>query len=474
MRSNSDYPCRADEEMQRRESGREAIKSYGCWMMRDESGQTLVVVALCLTLLMGVMALVVDVGFVRYQQRQLQTAADAAAIAAGLELGDCGKTVCSNMITAAETALKEDGITTVTITPTTNSGTTSCTPPTPGAGLTMMINVSPCMLGASDPNLGNVNMAEVVLTQPQKMLFGGFVGMRSMNLVARAEAGDAYISGSSSGGNCIYTNGMLFNSSNGNFTLNSCGVYDNGNLQTNSGDSVTASTFLYYGSWSPNNCNSSCVWNIGGTNTGPPTKTTTQQSDPLSSLTQPSQPGNSPTYTMTTPNSGTTLQPGYYPNGVNLNSNVAVTLAPGLYYMNGSINVGSGASLSGTGVELFFANGSLQPNSGSTVTLTGPATTSSTAGTTANMVIWESKTNSTGMYLDADSNSYYNGIIYLPDAGLTLNSGSGNTINSKSTSTAVDVQSITVNSGINFVINGSGGYLGGSPSQVLGQFGLAE
>jgi len=474
MRSNDDYPCRADQRMTRFGSGCKAMQTPADEILRDESGQTLVVVALSLTLLMGAMALVVDVGFVRYQQRQLQTAADSAALAAGLELGNCGKTVCSNMITAAETALKEDGITTSTITPTTNSGTLACAAPTAGSGLTMMINVAPCVLGASDPNFGNANIAEVVLTQPQKLLFGGFVGMRSMNLVARAEAGDAYINGSSSGGNCIYTNGMLFNSSNGNFTLNSCGVYDNGNLQTNSGDSVTASTFLYYGNWSPNNCNSSCVWNIGGTNTGPPTKTTTPQSDPLSSLTQPSQPANSSTASNTTPNSGATLQPGYYPNGVNLNSNVSVTLAPGLYYMNGSINVNSGASLSGSGVELFFANGSLQPNSGSTVTLTGPATTSSTAGTTANMVIWESKTNSTGMYLDADSNSYYNGIIYLPNAGLTLNSGSGNTINSKSTSTALDVQSITVNSSINFVINGSGGYLGGSPSKILGQFGLAE
>lgn len=252
------------------------------------------------------------------------------------------------------------------------------------------------------------------------------------------------------------------------------GLYDNGNLQTNSNDGVTASTFLYYGSWSPNNCNSSCVWNIGGTNTGPPAHTTTQQSDPLASLTPPTQPANSSTASNTTPNNGATLQPGYYPNGINLNSNVAVTLAPGLYYMNGSINVNSGATLAGTGVELYFTNGTLQLNSGSTAQLTAPTTTSSTAGTTAGMLDWQSSTNSTGMPIDSGSSSYFQGVIYLPDAQLTLNSAAGVTINSGASYTALDVKDLMVDSSENFVINGSGGYLGGSPSKILGAFALSE
>jgi len=433
----------------------------------DESGQVLVLVALSLTLLMGAMALAIDVGFVRFQQRQLQTAADAAAIAAGLELGNCNNTVCANMQTAAATALKEDGITTTTITPTANQCTVSTT-----SGLAMIINVAPCVLGASDPNNGNTHMAEVVLTQPQRTFFGGIIGVRTWNLVARAEAGDSYINANTSGGNCLYTNGLAFNSSDGTFVLNSCGIYDNGNLQTDNGDSVTASTFLYYGTWSPNNCNSSCTWNIGGSNT-PPAHTTSPQSNPLASLTPPSQPATSTTNTQT-PNSGATLQPGYYPNGFNLNSNVSVTLNAGLYYMGGSINVNSGATLTGTGVELYFVNGSLQPNSGSTLQLTAPATTSSTAGTTANMLVWEASSNGSGMTIDTGSSSYFNGIIYLPTQTLTLNSGSGVTINNGATATALDVNNMIVDDNETFKINGSGGYLGGSPSKILGSFALSE
>jgi Flp pilus assembly protein TadG len=433
----------------------------------DESGQVLVLVALSLTLLMGAMALAIDVGFVRFQQRQLQTAADAAAIAAGLELGNCNNTVCANMQTAAATALKEDGITSTTITPTANQCTVSTT-----SGLAMIINVAPCVLGTSDPNNGNTHMAEVVLTQPQRTFFGGIIGVRTWNLVARAEAGDSYINANTSGGNCLYTNGLAFNSSDGTFVLNSCGIYDNGNLQTDNGDSVTASTFLYYGTWSPNNCNSSCTWNIGGSNT-PPAHTTTPQSNPLAGLTPPSQPATSTTNTQT-PNSGATLQPGYYPNGFNLNSNVSVTLNAGLYYMGGSINVNSGATLTGTGVELYFVNGSLQPNSGSTLQLTAPATTSSTAGTTANMLVWEASGNGSGMTIDTGSSSYFNGIIYLPTQTLTLNSGSGVTINNGATATALDVNNMIVDDNETFKINGSGGYLGGSPSKILGSFALSE
>jgi Flp pilus assembly protein TadG len=442
-------------------------------VLREQSGQAVVFAALCLSGLMGAMALAIDVGNLHYEQIQLQTAADSAAIAAGLELGTCSDAVCSTMETAAAKALTEDGITTSTITPTANQCSVSTS-----TGLAMIINVAPCVLGTSDPNNGNSHMAEVVLTKPESTMFGRILGIPTMNLVARAEAGDAYIN-SSAGGNCIWTNGLQFNSSNGAFNLTGCGIYDNGNLQTDNGDGVTStSTFLYYGTWSPNNCNSSCTWTLGDSETQP-THTTTQQADPLASLGAPSQPAASTTASDTTPNSGTTLQPGYYANGINLNSNVSVDLAPGLYYMNGSINVDSGATLTcsgctgGQGVTLYFENGSFQPNSSATVTLSAP-TTDATNNAVANMLIWQSSSNSSGMDMDASTTVTLNGIIYLPDATLTLNSGSGTTINAAATSTAVDAQDIIVDSGVTFDVNGSAGLLGGSSGKTLGSFALAE
>jgi Flp pilus assembly protein TadG len=446
-------------------------------IVADQSGQALVLGGLCMSALMSVMALGVDVGYVHYKQRQLQTAADSAAIAAGLELGACSYTVCTNMKTAAAQALIEDGITTTTLTPTVNQSSSSCTIGS-STSMAMTINVGPCVLGSTDPNNGNPHMAEVVLTVPQHTFFGAIVGIPTVSLLVRAEAGDSYINSGSAGGNCIYTKSLAFNSSDGTFDLTNCGIYDNGNLQTDNGDSATASTFLYYGTWSPNNCNGSCTWTLGGSETGP-THTTTAQADPLASLTQPSQP--STTYTGGTSfNSGTnSLSPGYYANGFNINGGT-VNLSPGVYYFNGSVNVDSGATLEcstctgsgNSGVTLYFNNGTLQMNSGSIVQLTAPAT--STNGQNANMVIWASSSNSSGMTVDTATSSYFSGVIYLPDGQLTLNSGSGVTINNGATATALDVQSMIVDDSEKFVINGSGGYLGGGSSQVLGAFALSE
>ena len=242
-------------------------------ILRDESGQAVALTAVCLTMLMGMTALAIDVGYMQYRQIKLQTAADSAAIAAGLEISNCSKVVCANMKTAAEQALIEDGITTTTITPSANKCTVSNS-----TGLAMIINVGPCVLGSGDPNNGNSNMAEVVLTQPTSTILGAVLGISAFNLVARAEAGEAYYL-NSGGGNCIYTKSLSFNST-GVFKLTSCGVYDNGNLQTNNDDAVTATTFLYAGTWSPNNCNNSCTWTLGDSETGP-TYTNNAQSDPL-------------------------------------------------------------------------------------------------------------------------------------------------------------------------------------------------
>src|SRR5258708_17015297 len=50
-------------------------------MLRDDKGQTLVLTALCMSVMLGFMALALDVGVLFHARRSLQTAADAAALA---------------------------------------------------------------------------------------------------------------------------------------------------------------------------------------------------------------------------------------------------------------------------------------------------------------------------------------------------------------------------------------------------------
>jgi hypothetical protein len=456
---------------------------------KDENAQALVLGTICMALLMAAMTLAADVGYMQYKQTQLQTAADSAAIAAGLEISNCSSTggvVCANMKTAAENALTEDGITSATITPTSNCTVSS------SSSLKMILNVGPCVLGSTskDPNYGDAYMAEVVLTEPQNTFFGALFGVRTFNLMARAEAGEAYIN-KPSAAPCVWTGSATLNSD-VTIDLQGCSWYDNGNLSPNSGDNVTASSFQYLGTWeNPDNCGTpgtsgACVWNLGDAETKPAV-TTTVISDPLAGTTPPSVPATQDANNCSISNmdcwnnnvvAGTpvSIPPGYYGGGINVNSGITVNLSPGLYYFNGTFNV-DGATLEcttctagGAGVTLYFASGTLQMNSSSTVTLNAPApgnlTTADGGTNVANILVWQSSTNSSGMDVDADSTSVISGIIYLPDAELTVNSGPN------MTAAAIDVQSIMVDG--NFTITGYNLLGAGSPSSTLGTFALAE
>jgi uncharacterized membrane protein len=136
---------------------------------KKESGQTLVLVAGALLLiLLPIMGLGIDFGYFRYQQAQLQTAADAAAIAAAGELSYSVSCSCSAVQAAGQDASAANGFTN-------------------GAnGATVSVNNPP--QDSQDPNNGNVNFVEVVITQTEPTFFAKALGVSSITLGARAEA----------------------------------------------------------------------------------------------------------------------------------------------------------------------------------------------------------------------------------------------------------------------------------------------
>ncbi len=398
----------------------------------DQSGQTIVLTALSAVVLMGCAGLAIDLGEFRMVQRQLQSVADAAAIGGALEISTCAGTAdCAAMTTSAQQVLSGNGYSGETLV--TQCGSTS------GDNLVLMVNNGPCALGSTsaDPNYGNTNYVETVVTKVQPTIFGNVLGIPSVVLTARAEAG----LGSSQ--NCLYvgSGGMTLNG--GTMSL-ACGVNDNGTLMADSGATLSAEhDFDVHGS----------VTNNGATLSPSVTQGTATVADPLAYLTPPT-PASSCT-SENPVNSGTpvTLGPGTY-CGINLNSNASLTLSGGTYIFEGSINVGSGATLSGSGVTLYFTSGTVQPNSSSTITLSAPTT-----GEYAGVLIWESATNSTGMDPDSSSTSSWQGALYLPDATLTLNSNSN-----VAAYTIVDAYSLIVDSGADFNIGDDYSSLpGGSP-----------
>ena len=378
----------------------------------NERGSITLLTALCLPMLLGALAIAIDIGYLYITQRQLQTLADAAAMAGALEASSCSTANCGVIQTAATSAFTEDGrpAPTVFLQCATASGT----------GVLLTINNGPCALGASDPNHLDANYVEAVVTEQVPTYFAGFRGFHTVQISARAEAGKSSPPGpclnilGTSGQTVTLNSGASITDGTGStcaFNVNSSGTPA---VMEDSGATVDVGSYTVHGTVTDN----------GGSYTPAPTTGTATKPDPIAAeitagtITTPTQPAVSST--CCNPVSGaTTLQPGYYSSGLNFNgSGYAVTLASGVYYFGGSMVVG-GVNLTGSNVTIYFANGSLTMNSASTMTLSAPST-----GSTAGMLIWQAPADSSPMILDSSSSSSWGGAVYVPGAQLTLNGGS--------------------------------------------------
>ncbi|MEK6399083.1 MAG: pilus assembly protein TadG-related protein, partial [Terriglobus sp.] len=164
---------------------------------RDDSGQVLVVAALFMVVLIGILGMAVDVGYLRYEQRRLQTAADAAALAGALSVRVCGATPnCAVMQTAVQKALTENGYGTAAL-------ITNCSG-TQGSGLTVMVNNPTCLTTneipatKTSPALPRLNYVETQVSETAPVYFSRIFGFTGFSLKAKATAARGI------GGPCIY------------------------------------------------------------------------------------------------------------------------------------------------------------------------------------------------------------------------------------------------------------------------------
>jgi uncharacterized membrane protein len=135
-------------------ASRARVKSGG------RRGQIIPLVAVFLTMLLGAAALAVDVGYLRYQQRIEQTAADSAAVAGATEL-QYGDTAFA---TAARTDSAANGFT--------NNGGT----------IVVTVNNPP----ATGPNAGKANAVEVIVTAKYATFFENVFKMSLATVSSRA------------------------------------------------------------------------------------------------------------------------------------------------------------------------------------------------------------------------------------------------------------------------------------------------
>jgi Flp pilus assembly protein TadG len=355
---------------------------------RSERGQTIIFFTFFMVIVfLGMAALALDVGMLYRQKRLVQSAADAAAIAASTQYTSA-KTDTATSASAA--ALQQGGINSAAI-----------VTPSWGAGGTAEADVV------------------VQVTQPVKTFFLGALNSawRTINVSAMAEARKPAPK------NGLITPNLTLNAG-ADIEAPTCGIVDNDNnasdLSLNSGVTINVGAFKVHGSaptTSPN-CGTCTTYKPLPTYDSPVVP------DPFASLTPPTSSGLT-TRTDNNISTSTTLYPGYYSAGLNFNggsSAYTVTLNPGLYYLAGGINTAPNTTIKGDGVTLYFPSGvSVNINSGTTFNLTAPTSGITGCASCTNMLIWDA---GSSLNLDAASNSKWGGAVYLPNGELDLNGGS--------------------------------------------------
>lgn len=140
---------------------------------RSERGQILAIVALSLVVLMAFAGLTADVGLIYGSRRQMQTAADAAAVA-GANALQGSSTVASGYVTAAQDAAAMNGFTNAT------------------SGVSVNVSEVTC------PNASAEQCVRVDVSQPEPTYFLRVLGYNSLNVSTEAIAGGV------NGPACIY------------------------------------------------------------------------------------------------------------------------------------------------------------------------------------------------------------------------------------------------------------------------------
>ena len=391
-----------------------------------QRGQVIYLVISLIVILMGCASLAIDVGFLWGTKERMQTAADAAAIAASDALLGGGS---GNVTTAGRASTAQNGFTN-------GVGTT---------GNTNLVGVTVNQPPTSGAFTANSQAIEVIVQQTQPSMFTSVMGISSVAVSARAVAMPM-------GANaCIFVlnptlSGALKASTGGGaITASNCGLL----VDSNSSSAITGSSNATITAASVGVVGNS-VMSTGASVSPAPVTGIAAFPDPLSALPAPSV---GTCVSVPSVTGVLVMNPGYY-CGFTLKATAQLTLNPGLYSLNGNLTVDKSGTLLGSGVTLYFKTGALQTTSGSNVTLSAP-----TSGTYEGVLIFEDRSNSSGLNINSGSSATMTGALYLPDAAITISSGGFGNIYS-----ILVADQVAVTSGGNLTVNADySGLVDGSP-----------
>ena len=374
------------------------LRNLLCGISTDQRGNALALGAITLPMLIGAAGIGLDTVQWTLTQRELQRAADSAAIAGAYAR------LQNNDVNAASTlSLTRDGQT--------------------GNGIVPVIENAPTV-GAYQ---GDNSAVRVLLTRQQTLPFSSLFMNAGPTIGVEATA-----AAMSNGDYCVISlesttaTGITMQ---GNATVNlGCGMATNSqasNAVIGGGSSlITASPLAAVGGITPSSNFASGTELLPGS---------IAQRDPYSHLPQPD----------VSNCGGNTLNVGSnQTRSVNNASGVTcfrdiriqgnVTFAPGVYIIDGSFDVGAQARVTGTGVTFILSSSTAatSPSSIGQVTINGGATmqlSAPTSGTYAGVLFYQDRRapNIDGNRINGNSSSFFQGAFYFPSQGMDFNGTTG-------------------------------------------------
>jgi Flp pilus assembly protein TadG len=344
---------------------------------RSEAGQTLALVAFGMVTFLAAAGLAVDMGYMRYEKRLMQSAADSAALAAAIDqnLGEVGMANADAQAVATANGF-QDGVNNTTVT----------------------VSNSP------------INPANAIRVDIQQVFPSIFMKVMGINTSTISAFGVATI-GTSQG--CIYAlqvggAGLTLNAG---INAPNCGIVDNGPL--NGAGNITAASAGILGSNA----------GYGGLSAPAPLETIAQAAaDPLAYVNLAPPAPASPCIPDPMVNAAVTLSEGTY-CGITINAGGNVTFNPGLYILNG----GTGLVITGTGIAngvgVSFYNtgtGAFTFNGIGNVTLS--ASTVGFPNLPAGILFYQDPADASAADVSeaALGNVELSGTLYFPNAPLTI------------------------------------------------------
>jgi hypothetical protein len=298
----------------------------------EQSGGVAVLTALSLTGLLGFAGLGTEATMWYTTKRNMQGAADAAAFSAG---------------TAFMAGQNITGMAGVSYAVATNYGLTNGS-----NGVTVTVNNPP----KSGNYISNASAVEVIVNQPQQMLFSQLFLSSAPVISTRAVA----LAGAAGTG-CVLAldKGDITDvSDNGKTTvdLNACSMYIN-SPSSSALNMVGQATINAYATYINGNYSLSGQAQLNdskGTYTGAP-----QIADPYAGVPIPSFSGCDKNNYSVSGGTTKTLSPGVYCGGISVTGNSTINLSPGTYIMDqGLFTVGGGSSVTGDGVTIVLTSSS--------------------------------------------------------------------------------------------------------------------